>query len=59
MVPFSRLIKVDPDTELVDVINKMAQAEVMLLPVMEGEELVGSISQDLIRQYLQFKSATV
>jgi len=58
MVPFSRLVRVDPDTELLDVLNKMAQAGTILLPVMEGEELVGSISQDQIRQYLQFKSAT-
>lgn len=56
MVPFNRLVRVEPETELLSALRMMDNANVAQVPVVDGEELVGVLSREQIIHYLRTRA---
>lgn len=56
MVNFKHLAKVTPDTELLNALQTMDDANVAQLPVMDGDALVGILSREQILHYLRTRA---
>jgi Zn-dependent protease len=56
MVPFNRLVRVEPNTELLAALQLMDQANVAQVPVVMGEEIVGMLSREQIVHYLRTRA---
>lgn len=56
MVPFERLVRVTPDTELLAALQIMDDANVAQVPVVSGEELVGTLSREQVVHYLRTRA---
>lgn len=55
MVPWNRLVHVNPDMELLEVLDLMDDADVAQLPVVEGGQLVGMLSRDQVLHYIRLR----
>jgi Zn-dependent protease len=56
MVPFEKLVRVSPDTELLAALQRMDEANVAQLPVLEGDKLVGMLSREQVVHYLRTRA---
>ena len=56
MIPLKELKAVSPDTGLFDVFERLTQADLNQLPVMENGQLVGMIARDNILAFLQARA---
>ncbi|MBN2548333.1 MAG: site-2 protease family protein [Anaerolineales bacterium] len=56
MVPFSRLIKIDPDMELMTALQAMDQAEVAQIPVVEQGRITGMLTREQVLHYLRLRA---
>jgi Zn-dependent protease len=56
MVPFSRSIKLDPEMDLFSALKKMEETKIGLIPVLSGEQLVGTLTKEGVIHYLNFKT---
>jgi len=56
MVPFDRLVRVSPDTELLAALQTMDDANVAQVPVVSGSELVGLLSREQVVHYLRTRA---
>jgi Zn-dependent protease len=56
MVPFGRLVRVTPETELLSALQTMDDANVAQVPVVSGDELVGMLSREQVVHYLRTRA---
>jgi CBS domain-containing protein len=56
MVPFERLARVAPDIELMEALQMMDSANVNQLPVVEGEDIVGTLSREQVLHYVRLRA---
>jgi Zn-dependent protease len=56
MVPFQRLVRVEPHTELMEALQMMDGANVAQLPVVEGDEVVGTLSREQVLRYVRLRA---
>lgn len=56
MVPFNRLSRVTPDTELLKALQLMDSNNVAQVPVVEDERLVGTLNREQILHYLRLRA---
>jgi Zn-dependent protease len=56
MVPFERLSRVEPDTELMTALQMMDGANVAQVPVVEGDEVVGTLSREQVLHYVRLRA---
>ncbi len=56
MVPVSRMISIDPDTELLAALQTMDSANIAQIPVMVHGELVGVLTREQIVHYLRTRA---
>lgn len=56
MIPLKRLIKVEPQTELLEALQTMDTVNVNQLPVLINDELVGVLSREQIVHYLRTRA---
>lgn len=56
MVPFDRLVRVTPQTELLAALTIMDHNNVAQVPVVQGEELVGMLSREQVVHYLRTRA---
>jgi Zn-dependent protease len=56
MVPIKKLVKISPSTELISALQKMDDANIAQVPVLEGEDLVGVLSRENIVHYLRTRA---
>jgi len=56
MVPFERLTRVAPDTELMQALQMMDSANVNQLPVIEEENVVGTLSREQVLHYIRLRA---
>jgi Zn-dependent protease/CBS domain-containing protein len=55
MVPWNRLVQVNPKSELLEVLDLMDESDVAQLPVVEGNQLVGMLSRDQVLHYIRLR----
>ena len=53
MVPWNRLVQVNPKMELLDVLDLMDDSDVAQLPVVEANQLVGMLTRDQVLHYVR------
>ncbi|MCG2767774.1 MAG: site-2 protease family protein [Chloroflexota bacterium] len=56
MVPFERLARVQPHTELLAALRTMDDANVAQVPVVEGDEIVGILSREQVIHYIRLRA---
>jgi Zn-dependent protease/CBS domain-containing protein len=56
MVPFERLARVAPDTELMEALQMMDSANVNQVPVVEGDEVIGTLSREQVLHYIRLRA---
>jgi Zn-dependent protease len=56
MVPWERLSRVSPDTELMDALQEMDDRQVAQLPVVVGDRVLGMISREHLLHYVRIRS---
>jgi Zn-dependent protease len=56
MVPIKQVVKVSPNMELLSALQKMDDANIAQVPVLEGEDLVGVLSRESIVHYLRTRA---
>ncbi len=56
MLPFERLARVQPDTELMEALRMMDSANVAQLPVVEGDQIVGILSREQVLRYIRLRA---
>lgn len=56
MVPFNRLLQVNPETDLVEALKAMDTANVSQAPVVHQDRPIGLISKDQVLRYLQLRT---
>jgi len=56
MVPRERLILMRDDTELLEALQKMDDANVAQVPVVEGDRIVGLLSREQVLHYLRIRA---
>jgi Zn-dependent protease len=56
MVPFERLARVAPDTEILEALQMMDSANVNQLPVIEEEGIVGTLSREQVVQHIRLRA---
>jgi CBS domain-containing protein len=56
MVPFDKLVHVQPDTELMTALKTMDDAQVNQVPVMSGDQLLGMLSREQILRYVRTRA---
>ncbi len=56
MVPWDRLVRVSPDTELITALRIMDDANVAQVPVLEGNQLLGVLSREQILHYIRARA---
>lgn len=57
MVPLDKLITVEPQTELMIALQRMDEANVAQLPVIEAGQVVGMLSREEVLHYLRLRAA--
>jgi predicted transcriptional regulator len=55
MVPWGRLVQVNPRMELLEVLDLMDDSDVAQLPVVEGGQLVGMLTRDQVLHYIRMR----
>jgi Zn-dependent protease len=55
-VPLERLSRVEPDTELMTALQMMDGANVAQVPVVEGDEVVGTLSREQVLHYVRLRA---
>ena len=55
MVPLKHLIKVEPDSELLSVLQMMDQANIAQVPVVKDNEVLGLLSREEVLRYLRVR----
>jgi CBS domain-containing protein len=53
MTPLDQLLKIEPDTDLLDAIQKMDQANVSQAPVVQGRHVEGLLTRHQVLEYLR------
>jgi CBS domain-containing protein len=53
MVPWSQLVQVNPNMELLDVLDLMDDSDVAQIPVVEANQLVGMLTRDQVLHYIR------
>ncbi|HMM28278.1 MAG TPA: site-2 protease family protein [Aggregatilineaceae bacterium] len=56
MVPWSKLTRVSPRTELLDALRAMDRQNVAQLPVVDGDQLVGVLTREQVLRYVHMRS---
>jgi Zn-dependent protease len=56
MVPFERLVRVEPHTELMEALQMMDSASVNQLPVVEEGDVVGTLSREQVLHYIRLRA---
>lgn len=56
MVPFDQLVHVHADTELIDALRMMDDADVAQLPVVEDGDVVGVLSREQVLHYIRVRA---
>jgi Zn-dependent protease/predicted transcriptional regulator len=56
MVPFEKLVRVTPETELLAALQIMDTADVAQVPVVKDEEIVGLLSREQVVHYLRTRA---
>lgn len=56
MVPFERLLRVDPQTDLITALKMMDDAQVNQIPVTVGDEILGLLSREQILRYVRTRA---
>ena len=56
MVPLSRLLTISPEQDLYSALQKMEEAKVSQIPVVEGEAVIGTLSRENIAHFLQLRT---
>jgi predicted transcriptional regulator len=56
MVPWDRLVRVSPDTELITALRIMDDANVAQVPVLEGNQLLGVLLREQILHYIRARA---
>lgn len=56
MVPFDRLLRVDPQTDLITALKMMDDAQVNQIPVTVGDEILGLLSREQILRYVRTRA---
>jgi Zn-dependent protease len=56
MIPRKMFIAVEPDTELLEALKKMDDANVNQIPVMENDEVIGILTRQEIVHYIRLRS---
>lgn len=56
MIPFERLIYVDPDTELLEALQIMDSEKIAQIPVVQNNNLIGTLTREQIIHYLRLRS---
>lgn len=56
MVPWDRLVRVTPNTELLSALKLMDDSNVAQLPVVEGDEIAGILTREDILRYIRLRS---
>lgn len=56
MVPLSRLLTISPEQDLYSALQKMEEAKVSQIPVVEGESVIGTLSQENIAHFLHMRT---
>jgi len=56
MVPWDRLIRVQPNTDLMDALRAMDDANVAQVPVVDGSRVAGLLSREQILRYVRLRA---
>ncbi|MBM3135262.1 MAG: CBS domain-containing protein [Chloroflexi bacterium] len=56
MVPWERMIRVQPNTELLAALQTMDDANVNQVPVVEGDKIAGMLSREQVLHYLRVRT---
>lgn len=56
MIPWDRMIRVSPHTELLEALQMMDSANVNQLPVVEGDTIIGMLSREHMLHYLRTRA---
>lgn len=56
MMPFRRMVQVDPNTDLLSAMQIMNEKNIAQVPVVENGELVGMLSREQVAHYLRTRS---
>jgi CBS domain-containing protein len=56
MVPFERLVRVEPHTELMEALQTMDGANVAQVPVVEGDQVIGTLSREQVLHYIRLRA---
>jgi CBS domain-containing protein len=56
MVPWDRLIRVQPNTDLMEALRAMDDANVAQVPVVEGNQVAGLLSREQILRYVRLRA---
>lgn len=56
MTPWERVVRVQPDMELLSALQMMDKADVAQAPVVEGDKIVGMLSREQILHYIRVRA---
>lgn len=56
MVPWERLVKVGPDTDLLEALRKMDEGDVAQMPVVQDDSFIGMLTREQILRYLRLRA---
>jgi predicted transcriptional regulator len=56
MVPYDRLVKVDPETDLLVALQIMDNANINQIPIVKDDLLMGTLSRDQVLHYLRTRA---
>ncbi len=56
MIPLSRLLTISPETDLYSALEKMEEAKVSQVPVVDGEDVIGTLSRENIARFLHVRT---
>jgi len=56
MIPMSRLSTLSPDTDLYSALERMEEAKVSQIPVLEGEVVIGTLSRENVARFLHLRT---
>ena len=56
MTPFSRLLHIDPDMDLLAALKAMDEAQISQAPVVQDERLVGTLTRERVQQFLHLRT---
>jgi CBS domain-containing protein len=56
MTPWEAIVHVQPDTELIDALRAMDDANVAQAPVMKEERIAGVLSRDQVLHYIRLRT---